>query len=172
MTLILWLAVAALAFIAGRRGGTSALIQASGFAVRSGMSILPVLVLALLAASFLAQLVPSEAIGRLIGGTSGFAGILIASAVGGFIPGGPMVSFPIAVFLWELGAGLPQMVALLSAWSVIAVHRMLAFETPLMGWRFSAQRLMAVAIVPPLSGVAAAGLVALLGDLVAFAPPG
>jgi len=38
--------------------------------------------------------------------------------IGGMIPGGPMISFPLVVVLDEAGAGLVQLITLLTAWSV------------------------------------------------------
>jgi hypothetical protein len=87
---------------------------------------------------------------------------MIASAVGGFIPGGPVLSFPFAVALMKTGAGVPQMAALLTAWSVFAMHRVLAFEIPLLGWRFTALRFTSSLLIPPLSGILA-GLIMAAG---------
>jgi uncharacterized membrane protein YraQ (UPF0718 family) len=111
--------------------------------------------LGILIAAFLSRMLPADAITFLIGKESGIYGILIASVLGGFIPGGPMVAFPIAVTMLAIGAGQPQMIALLTSWSVFAVHRILTYELPLMGNRFVAVRLMAVGIMPPLAGTAA-----------------
>jgi hypothetical protein len=50
-------------------------------------------------------------------------------------------------------------VAFLSAWSVVAVHRMLIYEIPLMGWRFTLVRVLSALPLAPLSGLLAEGLV-------------
>ena len=170
--LLLWAAVAVLALVAGLRGGPGALRDAGRFTLRSGLSIAPRLVLALLAAAFLSELVPSSAVAALIGGQSGLTGILIATLVGGLLPGGPMTSFPIAVFVWGAGGGIPQMVALLAGWSVFAFHRVLAYEIPMMGWRFAALRLLSVAVIPPLAGGLTYAALALLGEGLAVDFPG
>jgi uncharacterized membrane protein YraQ (UPF0718 family) len=115
----------------------------------------PALCLAVLAAELLTPVIPSRAIGAWIGPESGFSGVLIASCLGAVIPGGPIVSFPIVLIFQAAGAGVPQLIALLSAWSVVAVHRVVAFEVPLMGASFAMRRLTASLVLPPLSGLIA-----------------
>ena len=111
--------------------------------------------LAIVGASFLATLLPDETVGAWLGGASGWHGVLVASALGGFVPSGPMVSFPIAIALMKSGAGLPQTIAFLTAWSVMAFHRILIWELPLLGWRFVGARLLSSLLLPPLSGLTA-----------------
>ena len=152
--LILWLLALALAFIALRRSTAKARVAIATAAERF-LEIMPRIGLALLAAGFIGILIPSEPVARYIGPDSGFLGVLLASVVGGFIPGGPILSFPIVVVLYKAGAGLPQVVAFLTAWSVFAFHRVLIYEITLMGWRFSAIRLISSLILPPLAGVLA-----------------
>lgn len=116
---------------------------------------------ALMAASFLAALVPESWFASVLGQSSGVTGILLAAVLGGMLPGGPITSFPIALVLFRAGVGTPQMVALLTGWSVLAVHRILAFELPMMGWDFVWRRLVASLVLAPVAGLLAA--LALLG---------
>lgn len=156
----LWLLALGLGIMTFRRDPGAAL----GAMRRAGgrvIEVLPRIAVALVAAGFLAQLVPTEAIGALIGQESGWRGILIASLVGGFVPAGPIISFPIVVVLYKAGAGVPQLVAFLTAWSVFAFHRILIYESSLMGWRFSAVRLASSLVLPPLSGFLALALAGL-----------
>jgi uncharacterized membrane protein YraQ (UPF0718 family) len=112
------------------------------------VEIIPRISLALLAAGFIGKLLPAETVGAQIGPDSGFYGICLAAFAGGITPAGPIVSFPIIVVLMKAGAGFPQVVAFLTAWSVFALHRVLTYEIPMMGWRFSAVRLAASAPLP------------------------
>lgn len=107
---------------------------------------------ALLAGVFLAALVPEQQVVTVLGGASGVPGILLATLIGGFLPGGPMIAFPLGLALLEAGMGVAQMVTLITAWSVLAVHRLLVFEGPMMGWRFTALRLLASAPLAPAAG--------------------
>lgn len=118
--------------------------------------------LALVAAGFLAALIPEQRIVALLGPDSGAVGILLASAIGGLLPGGPMVAFPLALVAWEGGAGAPQMVALITAWSVLALHRVLIFELPILGGRFATMRLAVSLVLPVLAGMFTAAGVALM----------
>lgn len=153
-----------------RRKGMAGVSETRVFAVRQLSSILPRVVLALLAAAFITELVPPEWIASVIGEESGVTGIFLGSIIGGLMPAGPMTSYPAALFLWQSGAGAPQMVALLTGWSVFAFHRVLVFELPIMGWRFTVLRLVATAIAPPLAGLLAALAIALIGDSSLFRP--
>ena len=120
--------------------------------------IIPRIAVALLTAGFVAMLMPGEPIAAAIGPESGWRGILIASLAGGFVPAGPIISFPLVVVLYKAGAGIPQLVAFLTAWSVFAFHRVLIYEMTLMGWRFSAVRFVSSLVLPLLAGFFAAGL--------------
>ena len=151
---LLWVLAIVLAIWAARKPGRLHL-QAAGIATNQFVRVLPRIALALLTAGFVSQILPGELIGSVIGAESGARGILIASAVGGFTPGGPIISFPIVVILREAGAGVPQLIAFLTAWSVFAMHRVLIYESTLMGWRFSATRLFASLTLPPLAGFGA-----------------
>lgn len=166
----MWSVAAALGLAVGRRRGGAGVVGAGRFAWKQATALAIRLPLALLAASFLSQIVPTESIGHLLGGESGARGVVLAAVLGGILPGGPMASFPIALFVWQAGAGPAQMVAMLAGWSVFAMHRVLAFEAPLMGWRFSALRLSASFLLPFAAGLLAAGLVDGLGLSAALAP--
>ena len=152
--LVLWMLALLLAISALRRSTAEAhtAFRAAG---ERFIEIMPRIALALLIAGFLSVLVPGEPVARYIGPDSGFPGILVASLVGGFVPGGPILSFPLVVVLYKAGAGLPQLIAFLTAWSVFAFHRVLIYELTIMGWRFSAVRLISSLILPPLAGVLA-----------------
>jgi len=127
-------------------------------ALERAVQILPRLAVAVLTAGFVARLIPSDVVVEHIGPGSGLSGTLIATLVGGFIPAGPIISFPLVVVLSQAGAGTVQLIALLTAWSVFAIHRVIIYEIPLMGARFSAIRLISSLPLP----LIAAGLTALI----------
>jgi len=138
------------------------------FVVAQGSPLMLRLPVALVAAGFIAQLVPQSLVAGSIGAETGFQGILLASVIGCFLPGGPTVTFPLALVFWHAGAGSAQMVALLTAWSIFAFHRLLAFELPIMGWRFMAIRLLSSWALPVLAGVMAGAAMNLIGIEIAF----
>lgn len=110
---------------------------------------------AILAGSFLAELVPKEHVVALLGGSSGLQGVVLASVLGGFLPGGPMIAFPLLLALLKAGMGVAQMIALLTAWLLLAFHRILAYELPMLGPDFVRMRLLACLPLPVLAGLAA-----------------
>lgn len=83
--------------------------------------------LLLLSGIFLGSLVgtflPREFIARVLGKESGFNGVLLGTLSGAFMPGGPYVLFPVLAALYSSGAGLPPIVAMIFAWSCIALTR-------------------------------------------------
>jgi uncharacterized membrane protein YraQ (UPF0718 family) len=160
--IFVWLMVIALCWLVLQRKGVTGLKRAGMDAYGTFRSLLIRLPCALLAASFLTQIIPIDMVSNLIGPDSGAKGIVIAAAAGGFLPGGPMASFPIAVVFQQAGAGLPQLVALISGWSIFALHRLLAYEAPIMGWRFAALRSLSCLLIPLAAGFAAEALMSTL----------
>jgi uncharacterized membrane protein YraQ (UPF0718 family) len=165
--LILAAAAALVAFATAIRKPES-VRPAARFVVEQGSPLVFRLPVALIAAGFLGQLIPQSLVAGSIGADTGFEGILLASLIGCFLPGGPTVTFPLALVFWHAGAGAEQMVALLTAWSIFAFHRLFAFELPIMGWRFTTIRLLSSCFLPVLAGVLAGGAMALSGIVIAY----
>ncbi len=153
--IFLWSVVIILSLVVWRKPEASYLQAIKTFRIQ-GLRVAVRMPLALLAAGFIAELIPQEVIGAHIGDASGFLGIITSSILGSFIPGGPFITFPFVIALMNYGAGEPQMVAFIAAWSVIAIHRAIAWELPLMGRQFWFIRFASSLILPPLSGVLAA----------------
>lgn len=149
-----------LAAIAGRR--TPGAHREAGVAARGYFrSIAPRLPFALVGAECLGRLLPPDVVTAWIGAGTGPVGVLIASGVGAALPGGPMLAFPLAIALLRAGAGPEALVALITAWSLVAVNRTLLFELPLLGSRFTAWRLAVCAPLPIVAGMAAGALMGL-----------
>ena len=155
--LVLWALAIVLALWPLRRNTAKARV-AIGTAGQRFLEIMRRIGLALMAAGFLAVLVPSEPVARYIGPESGVARLFLWALPGGFVPGGPILSFAIVVVLHKAGAGIPQLIAFLTAWSVSASHRILIYEVNMMGWRFTAVRLVSSLVLPPLAGLLALAL--------------
>lgn len=160
--LILWALVAFVFFLAWRHHDGRHLRGA-----RRGLDMLlvngPRICVAILGAGFISQILPQDLVAEWLGQEAGWRGILIGCAVGPFFPGGPLVIMPLALALAKAGAGVPALIALLTTASTFGVHRILMFEIPMMGSRFTALRLLSSLVIPPLTGILAAGLVHVLG---------
>lgn len=152
--LIVWGLAAALVLAAGF-GEITRHKQSISNAWDIGKPIFVRLPIAIVAASFLGQLLPQDLIGRLLGESTGIVGIVVAVLIGGLLPGGPLITFPIVTAIYSAGAGAPQVIALLTAWSIFALHRVITFELPGMGARFVAFRLIVTAGLPILAGLLA-----------------
>ena len=141
------------------KGGNS--VEAAQEGLTSLAKVLPVLAFALVAASCLVYLVPAELVAKWVGKDSGAKGIFIGSVVGMIVPpGGPIVVYAIAAGLIKSGAGFASMVAFVTAYNLLAVHRF-PFELTMVGWKFLALRAASVVLLAPLAGFLALGLAAL-----------
>jgi uncharacterized membrane protein YraQ (UPF0718 family) len=114
----------------------------------------------LIAVSFLAAgvaevLVPHAWVRGALGADSGLRGLMIGTAAGALTPAGPFVSMPIAAALLRSGAALPPVVAFLTGWSLLSLHRLVAWEMPNLGVRFSLVRFAVSLLLPLAAGLAA-----------------
>lgn len=122
----------------------------------NALSIFPRIIIATLMSGFFSVLIPTDLVATWLGRESGIRGILIGSLVGGFTPGGPIICFPIVMIFYKTGAGIPPLIAFLTAWSIFGFHRIMAYEIPFMGSRFVLLRMIASLPLPPLTGLLAA----------------
>ncbi len=116
------------------------------------IKLLPRMVCALVAAGFLAMLIPKEVISGFLGAEAGFMAIVIATLAGMIIPAGPAISFSIAAVLANEGASVPALVAFTTSWGIFALHRVIIFEIPLLGISFTRLRILSALILPLLAG--------------------
>lgn len=149
-TIILGVFAAALLVVGYTKGQGQHIIGLQS-AWRMLLEILPLLVFAMVLAGMIQALLPQELMSRWVGEESGFRGILIGTVAGGFMPGGPYVSLPLAAGLLRAGASVGTMVAFLTAWSLWAVSR-LPMEVGIIGWKFTLVRLACTFFFPPIAG--------------------
>lgn len=152
VSLAMWVMVLVLGIVAYFRPGKVHL-QALRIARDQIISFFPRIMMAILFSGFFAALLPTELVVHWLGKDSGMVGILLATLVGGFIPGGPILCFPMIAILYHSGAGLAPLVAFLTSWSVFAFYRMLAYEIPILGLRFAMLRLLSSISLPILAGI-------------------
>lgn len=159
---IVWGLALVLAVLAYRRHDRSfegGLLQAADQLVR----VMPRILMALLAAGFIAKLIPGDLVGEWIGPGSGARGLIIAALAGVLVPAGPVVAFSLAAVLAQSGAAPPQLVAFVTSWCIFAMHRITIYEIPMLGWRFLALRLGAGAVLPLLAGLIAGAILLIPG---------
>ncbi len=113
----------------------------------------PRMICALLAAGFVAKLIPSEVIARFLGDDAGFTALLVAFGTGMIIPAGPVIAFSVAAVFLHAGASTAALVTFVTSWAIFATHRIFIYEIPLLGLSFLRLRLLATGIIPLLAGI-------------------
>lgn len=156
----MWVLALGALFLCLRRSPSVAR-RAVGEAGTSLTRVAPVMLMALPMAAFVAELIPDGWAERWLGPDSGATGVLLATLAGSVLPGGPFVAFPLVLGFLKSGAGPAQMVALISGWAVLGLHRTLSWELPILGPRFILLRLSASLALPFLAGMAAEALLPL-----------
>ena len=153
--LVLVAAVAVLAWVAYARGGEELLRRglADGGVLLYRYALL--IVVSFLAAGLASAVLPEQWVQRSFGAGSGLRGILLATAVGVVTPAGPFVSVPLAAVMIRSGAAAGPVVAFLAGWALLALHRFIAWEVPLLGWRFATLRYATCIVLPPIAGLIA-----------------
>jgi uncharacterized membrane protein YraQ (UPF0718 family) len=151
--LLFMLAVlAALVAVGFWQGGGARVIEGLEGGGRLLVRIGLIVVVSLLVAGFAEVLVPKHWVQDALGEGSGLRGIATGVVAGAITPAGQYVAMPIAVVLLRSGAATAPVVAFLTAWSLLALHRLLAWEVPLLGVRFAATRWAICLLLPFLAG--------------------
>ncbi len=103
-------------------------------------------------AGLMQVVIPPHYVSKWIGQESGYAGLWIGSLAGSLMPGGPYVMFPIIGGLYQAGASVGPLMALVTAWSVTSLNRLLVWEIPLLGTKIALLRFVASVVFPPIVG--------------------
>lgn len=128
---LLWTFVAALALAAAIHS-RAMVWEGLRDGVVDFLRLIPRLVFGVIGAGFLAEVIPHDIIVSWLGPDSGIPGLAIATVVGTVTPGGPVVGFAIGATALKAGAGAPQVIAFVTAWSVYSLQRVLMWELPVM----------------------------------------
>jgi uncharacterized membrane protein YraQ (UPF0718 family) len=123
------------------------------------MQIFPKIAGALILAGFVQVLLPRQVVMQLIGEGAGFRGIVIATFAGMLTPGGPIVSFPLISALYSMGAAVSTLIAYLISWELMGMQRILIWEIPLMGVKFTVLRVSVSLLFPLIAGIIAQKLI-------------
>ena len=145
----------ALCVVALGRGGTPLLSEGLGSGSRLFARFGAVIFLSFLFAGLAETLMPREWIAAALGEESGWKGLFLASIAGAITPAGPFISMPLAAGMLRSGAAPAAVITFLSAWSLISVHRLFAWEIPILGASFALTRYAFGIFLPVLVGAAA-----------------
>jgi len=150
--------VAVLAAAAWWRGGEQLVLRGLGDGARQLWQFGALIAVSFFAAGLATTLLPRGLVETHLGDGAGFRAIALATLAGAATPAGPFVSLPIAAALRASGAGSAAIVAYLTAWSLLAVHRLVAWEAPILGWPFALFRWSISLALPLLAGLIARAL--------------
>lgn len=131
--------------------------------VRLGMSesvkllvqVGPILIPAFVLAGMVSVLIAPEKVAGWLGPEAGLRGVFVGTAAGALTPGGPFILFPMLAVLLKSGASIGAVTSYISAWALLGLHRVLAFEIPILGWRFTVVRMASSLFAPFLIGALA-----------------
>jgi uncharacterized membrane protein YraQ (UPF0718 family) len=129
--------------------------------------LVPRMLFALIAAGFIAKLIPKVAIASLLGEDAGLLALPVAVAAGLIVPAGPVIAFAIAAVFAKSGASVPALIAFITSWSIFAAHRILIYEIPMLGASFLRMRILSTMAVPFMAGAIAF----IVGMITAFGQP-
>jgi uncharacterized membrane protein YraQ (UPF0718 family) len=114
--------------------------------------ILPRVLAGCLLGAFIAEILPHEKVSRSLGPKSGLKGLLIGTAFGAILPGGPFTAYPVASALLAVGADFGATIAMVVSWTLIGYGRAIAWELPIMGTDFTLWRIVISLPMPILAG--------------------
>jgi hypothetical protein len=66
-----------------------------------------------------------------------------------------MIAFPLLLAMFKAGMGTPQLIAMLTGWLLLAFHRIIAYELPMLGTEFVRLRLIVSLPLPLIAGFSA-----------------
>jgi uncharacterized membrane protein YraQ (UPF0718 family) len=114
--------------------------------------ILPRVLAGCLLGAFIAEILPHEKVSRALGPESGLKGLLIGTAFGAILPGGPFTAYPVAAALLTIGADFGATIAMVVSWTLIGYGRAVAWELPILGPDFTFWRIVLSVPIPILAG--------------------
>jgi uncharacterized membrane protein YraQ (UPF0718 family) len=114
--------------------------------------ILPRVLAGCLLGAFIAEILPHEKVARSLGPKSGLKGLLIGTAFGAILPGGPFTAYPVAAALLTVGADFGATIAMVVSWTLIGYGRAVAWELPILGTDFALWRIVISLPLPVLAG--------------------
>ena len=135
--------------------GPAALSNALAQALKLFGNVVPLIALGMMLGGLARELADPKKIAPILGAQSGWSGLILATGLGAVTPGGPFAAFPIVYALFIAGADIGAVIAYVTAWSVIGIHRVIIWEWPLLGHEFVIVRVLTALPLPILAGALA-----------------
>jgi uncharacterized membrane protein YraQ (UPF0718 family) len=151
-TIAIAVLVAISAALVWRRDGAGGMLEILHHDVALFGGILPRVLAGCLLGAFIAEILPHEKVSKSLGPSSGLKGLLIGTAFGAILPGGPFTAYPVASALLTVGADFGATIAMVVSWTLIGYGRAVAWELPIMGTDFTVWRIVISLPLPILAG--------------------
>jgi uncharacterized membrane protein YraQ (UPF0718 family) len=135
-----------------RRDGTSGVTEILSSDIWLFAEILPRVFAGCLLGAFITEILPHEKVSRSLGPESGLKGLLIGTAFGAILPGGPFTAYPVAAALLTVGADFGATIAMVVSWTLIGYGRAISWELPILGTDFTLWRIALSVPIPILAG--------------------
>ncbi|RCW47716.1 MULTISPECIES: permease [unclassified Halanaerobium] len=116
-------------------------------------SLLTLIIAALLISQAIGLLIPEEKVSDLLGEGSGLKGITAGGLLAGLLQGGPYAVYPIIKSLYDKGAHISVVMAMLMGYGAIGIGRV-AYGLIFFGPKIVGLRLLLAIPVPILAGLA------------------
>jgi uncharacterized membrane protein YraQ (UPF0718 family) len=114
--------------------------------------ILPRMLAGCTLGAFVSEMLPQDKVSRALGANSGFRGLVIGTAFGALLPGGPFTAYPVASALLTVGADFGAVIAMVVSWVLIGYGRAISWELPILGTDFTIWRIVTCLPIPVLAG--------------------
>ncbi|WP_291691056.1 permease [Bradyrhizobium sp.] len=144
--------VAVSATLVWRRDGLAGVLDILTHDLGLFGGILPRVLAGCLLGAFISEILPHDRVSRSLGPESGLKGLLIGSAFGAILPGGPFTAYPVASALLAVGADFGATISMVVSWTLVGYGRAVAWELPIMGADFTLWRIMISLPLPVLAG--------------------
>jgi len=151
-TFIIAVLVAVSAALVWRRDGFDAVWAILFHDVSLFGEIMPRVLAGCLLGGLIAAVLPHDKVSKSLGPDSGLKGLLIGTAFGAILPGGPFTAYPVASALLAVGADFGATIAMVVSWTMIGYGRAVAWEMPIMGPDFTLWRIVISLPMPVLAG--------------------
>src|SRR5258708_32366448 len=114
--------IAVLVFVSAtlvwRRDGIDGVLEILKHDLALFGGILPRVLAGCLLGAFIAEILPHEKVSRSLGPKSGLKGLLIGTAFGAILPGGPFTAYPVASALLTVGADFGATIAMVVSFTL------------------------------------------------------
>lgn len=132
--------------------GIDVTLEAAGDSLLLVVRLVPIFIGALIVGGLVQALLPRDIIGRWLGSESGIKGLAIGSVAGLLTPGGPFIAFPLVIALFNAGADIGALMAFVTAWATMGLHRIVIWDMPLLGFDIAALRFLVSIPLPLIAG--------------------